>query len=183
MTCPIANLEMSVFRKCREGQIRGVTCGSYLPETARSWQLDFFGWLYLNHLCLWRIEMVKRCVVGNCSNLIVTDYLMHMFPQDPISRQKCEKFFRNGRSDKTHATANSTICGTHFMTPDDFEGYMQWMMDYKKQLDLKKSTISSKNRNKAPRCTATTPSTAMLLSTLSSTASHLHCNAVLRQAD
>ena len=50
----------------------------------------FFGGLYLiifePSMYLTYIEMVKRCVVGNCSNSNVTGYSRHMFPKDPISR-------------------------------------------------------------------------------------------------
>ena len=40
------------FAEMPQSQIRDVTCESYFPDTARSWQLDFFGGLYLNRLCL-----------------------------------------------------------------------------------------------------------------------------------
>ena len=107
---------------------------------------------------------------------------MHVFPQHPISRQKWEHFVRNERSNWTHA--NSTICGTHFVTPDDFDGCTQWKkMCYKTQLDLKKSAILSKNTNKAPRYIAIILSTATPLLTPSSTASRLHCDVVPHQYD
>ena len=61
-----------------------------------------------------------------------------------IYRQKWERFVRQGRAHWTHATSTSVICGAHFVTPDDFDGYQQWGMGYKRQLDLKKGAIPTK---------------------------------------
>ena len=91
--------------------------------------------------------MVKRCVMGNCnnSNLTGSRPTKHLFPRDRTYRQKWERFVRQGegRAHWTHATATSVICGTHFVTPDNFEEYQQWSMGYKRQLDLKKGAIPS----------------------------------------
>ena len=88
--------------------------------------------------------MVKRCVVGNCNNSNLTGSTMHLFPRDRTYRQKWERFVRQGRAHWTHATSTSVICGAHFVTPDDFEGYQQWSMGYKRQLDLKKAQFPLK---------------------------------------
>ena len=88
--------------------------------------------------------MVKRCVVGNCNNSNATCSTMHLFPRDRTYRQKWERFVRQGRAHWTHATSTSVICGAHFVTPDDFDGYQQWSMGYKRQLYLKKGAIHTK---------------------------------------
>ena len=88
--------------------------------------------------------MVKRCVVGNCNNSNAPGSTMHLFPRDRTYRQKWERFVRQGRAHWTHATPTSVICGAHFVTPDDFDGYQQWSMGYKRQLDLKKGAIPTK---------------------------------------
>ena len=110
--------------------------------------------------------MVKRCVVGNCNNSNLTGSTMHLFPRDRMYRQKWERFVRQGRAHWTHATATSVICGAHFVTPDDFEGYQQWIMGYKRQLDLKKGAIPSKmSHRKDPETPICTPTVSTATST------------------
>lgn len=61
-------------------------------------------------------EVVKRCVVKNCSNSNLTSHLMHSFPLYTIFQQNwtfCSK-------QVVHATINSVISVTHFATHDDF---------------------------------------------------------------
>ena len=67
--------------------------------------------------------MVKRCVVENRFQL------------------KWNILFETG-SQTGHALANSVICGTYFVTPDSFQGQMQWKMGFKTQFDVKTCSIS-----------------------------------------
>ena len=114
--------------------------------------------------------MVKRCVVGNCNNSNATGSTMHLFPRDRTYRQKWERFVRQGRAHWTHATSTSVICGAHFVTPDDFDGYQQWSMGYKRQLDLKKGAIPTKMSHRKDQETPTTTATAIPTATEHSTA-------------
>ena len=56
---------------------------------------------------------------------------------------KWESFVRMARKNWTHATDHVGICGRHFVVPEDFEGYKQWKMGYKKSLELKVTVIPS----------------------------------------
>ena len=62
----------------------------------------------------------------------------------PLSARDRTLFDKDGSAHWTHDTATSVICGAHFVTLDDFEGYHQCSMVYKRQLDLKKGAIPSK---------------------------------------
>lgn len=93
--------------------------------------------------------MVNKCVVGNCNNSNLTGHSVHEFPKEPVTRQKWKRFVRNNRADWTHATATSIICGSHFVAPGDFEGFVQWKMGFRRKLDVKKSAVPSTNTTEA----------------------------------
>ncbi len=67
--------------------------------------------------------MVHRSVVGGCGNTNFDGISMHRFPKDPKIRDKWERFVKATRKHWNHASECSVICGQHFITQDDFEGY------------------------------------------------------------
>ncbi|XP_070545818.1 zinc finger protein 37-like isoform X2 [Ptychodera flava] len=92
--------------------------------------------------------MVKRCVLGGCSNSNLDGISIHMFPRDNFYRKKWDDFVRLTRKDWDCSTNASVLCGAHFVAPDDFDGYQQWKMGFKK-LHLKKGAVPSIIRGQA----------------------------------
>ncbi|XP_070567634.1 uncharacterized protein [Ptychodera flava] len=88
--------------------------------------------------------MVKRCVVGGCSNSSLEGrYSFHTFPTNRLLRLKWDKFVKLTRKDWKTGNTGNVICGAHFRVPDDFDGHAQWKAGYKSRLDLKPGVVPS----------------------------------------
>ena len=55
-----------------------------------------------------KFNMVKRCVMGGCSNSHLDGVSIHQFPKDPKLAAKWDRFVRLTRKDWTSANANET---------------------------------------------------------------------------
>jgi len=86
-------------------------------------------------------SMVKRCVVGGCSNSNLSGATVHVLPSDPVVRKKWEKFVKRTRKGWS-ASSTSVVCGSHFQF-DDFIGLEMWRAGYRIKLDLKKDAVPS----------------------------------------
>ncbi|XP_062603026.1 uncharacterized protein LOC134264758 isoform X2 [Saccostrea cucullata] len=84
--------------------------------------------------------MVRRCVVGGCSNTNINSSL-HEFPSDLNVRKKWDRFVSSTRKDWKRGVDTSVICGDHFIVPSDFEGYQQWRSGFKKKLTLRPGAV------------------------------------------
>lgn len=87
--------------------------------------------------------MVKRCVVGGCSNSTADKVSVHQFPKDPLQRQKWDAFVKTTRKDWKTGNQHSIICGAHFKAPEDFVGWHMYQSGFKKQLNLVPGAIPS----------------------------------------
>ncbi|KAL3854921.1 hypothetical protein ACJMK2_028654 [Sinanodonta woodiana] len=68
--------------------------------------------------------MVKRCIVGGCSNTKREGVSLHSFPTNPVSRNQWIKQIRTTRRDWTEPTSDrrdsQVVCSDHFKE-DDFD--------------------------------------------------------------
>lgn len=88
--------------------------------------------------------MVKRCVLGGCTNTNQSDVSVHTFPADPHLKKKWDNFVSLTRSDwRGGRSGLSVICGAHFVAPDDFVGFVQWRAGFRRKLDLVKGAVPS----------------------------------------
>lgn len=87
--------------------------------------------------------MVKRCVIGRCSNTI-DEASMHIWPtQNPGICKKWDAFVKHTRSDWTAGKKGSVICGEHFSITQDFHNYTQWKYGFKSKLNLQSNAVPS----------------------------------------
>ena len=88
--------------------------------------------------------MVKRCVVGGCSNSTADKVSVHLFRKDnPSQRRKWDAFVKTTRKDWKGASDYSVICGAHFKAPDDFIEWHMYQAGFKRQLALVKGAVPS----------------------------------------
>ncbi|XP_034031091.1 uncharacterized protein LOC117514648 isoform X2 [Thalassophryne amazonica] len=95
--------------------------------------------------------MTRGCVVGGCDNRYCDSLLpkqqrkrisLHGWPKDdPKRAAKWTKFVNSTRKFWKGPTASSTICGDHFVAPDDFVGYRPWVSGHRDRLDLQPHAI------------------------------------------
>lgn len=88
--------------------------------------------------------MVKRCVLGGCTNTNQSDVSVHTFPSDSNLKKRWDDFVSLTRSDwRGGRSGISVICGAHFVAPDDFIGFLQWRAGFRRKLDLVKGAVPS----------------------------------------
>uniref|UniRef100_A0A3Q2R0Z0 THAP-type domain-containing protein n=1 Tax=Fundulus heteroclitus TaxID=8078 RepID=A0A3Q2R0Z0_FUNHE len=88
--------------------------------------------------------MPSRCVVGGCGfgygPSAGQKVALHTWPKDRKLRKKWDKFVKETRKDWIAGSDKSVLCNLHF-TSEDFLGYLQWSMGFKRKLALKPGTI------------------------------------------
>lgn len=91
----------------------------YKPET---WNLLLRGQekcrtaslMILSPLALSLLQMVKRCVVGGCSNVASATVALHNWPSNHFVGGKWNAFVRTTRSDFSGRHKSPVICSDHF---------------------------------------------------------------------
>ncbi|XP_035987078.1 THAP domain-containing protein 10 isoform X1 [Fundulus heteroclitus] len=88
--------------------------------------------------------MPTRCVLGGCSVAYKPSagqkVSLHTWPKDQKVRKKWDKFVKETRKDWIAGNDKSVLCNSHF-TSEDFEGYLQWSMGFKRKLELKPGAV------------------------------------------
>lgn len=100
--------------------------------------------------------MVKRCVVGGCSNSSQDKVSVHQYPKEQAIRQKWDAFVKSTRKDWKSGNDHSIVCGAHFKAPDDFVGWSMYQAGYRRQLNLP-GAIPSIRPKKVAHVSGTTP--------------------------
>ena len=90
-------------------------------------------------------QMVRRCVVGGCSNSFSDKVVLHSWPKNPAVARRWDTFVKLTRKDWTTGNKHSCLCSVHFNL-DLYKNYHQWQNGFSRNLYLNDDAIPSKRQ-------------------------------------